>query len=174
MPLHTPYALAAARLLGAALLASTVSLQAQSVRPPSVADEPAKPEVVELSPFVLAEDRNGGWSANDTLSATRTKQALKDVPVNIDAITADFIEDLGLYTADETAQFIANVYAAPTMENDNQQGNFAFRGLSQANNVSRHVQRRADRFRQGLQFPDLRRGRAGRPRRRLHEAGAVP
>jgi outer membrane receptor protein involved in Fe transport len=138
MPLHTPYALAAARLLGAAVLASTVSLHAQSVRPPSVADEPAKPEVVELSPFVLAEDRNGGWSANDTLSATRTKQALKDVPVNIDAITADFIEDLGLYTADETAQFIANVYAAPTMENDNQQGNFAFRGLSQANNVSRN------------------------------------
>ena len=48
----------------------------------------------------------------DTLSANRTKQALKDVPVNIDAITSDFMEDLGLNTADEVTKFVANVYAA--------------------------------------------------------------
>lgn len=103
---------------------------------PAPAPVPETP--VSLSPFVISSERETGWSANDTLSATRTKQALKDVPVNIDAITSDFMEDLGLFTADETAAFVANVYAAPTMENDNQQGNFAFRGLSQANNVSRN------------------------------------
>jgi hypothetical protein len=109
-----------------------------------VAPEPAAPRVpapdgaVRLSPFVISSEQETGWSANDTLSATRTKQALKDVPVNIDAITSDFMEDLGLFTADETAAFVANVYAAPTMENDNQGGNFAFRGLSQGNNVSRN------------------------------------
>ena len=94
--------------------------------------------MVELSPFVIATERETGWSANETLSATRTKQALKDVPVNIDAITSDFMEDLGLFTADEVASFVANVYAAPPMEDKNLDGDFSFRGLSQSNNVSRN------------------------------------
>jgi hypothetical protein len=102
---------------------------------PSVA---LKEETVELSPFIISTESETGWSANDTLTATRTKQALKDVPVNIDAITSDFMSDLGLFSADEVANFVANVYAAPVMENDNQGGNFAFRGLSQTNNISRN------------------------------------
>jgi hypothetical protein len=113
-------------------LLPTLPLTAQ-VTPPAGRDDP-----ITLSPFVIATERETGWSANDTLSATRTKQALKDVPVNIDAITADFMEDLGLFTADETAKFVANVYALPVMENDNQGGNFSFRGLTQTNNISRN------------------------------------
>jgi outer membrane receptor protein involved in Fe transport len=90
----------------------------------------ATEEMVTLSPFVVSTEKETGWSANDTLSATRTKQALKDVPVNIDAITADFMEDLGLNTADEVANYVANAYAPPTLENDNQSGAIAFRGLT--------------------------------------------
>ncbi len=116
-------------------LALTVAA-AQSA-PSTPAPAPAD-EAITLSPFVISTERETGWSANETLSATRTKQALKDVPVNIDAITADFIEDLGLNTADEITLFVANVYAAPTMENDNGQDNFSFRGLSQRFNVSRN------------------------------------
>jgi outer membrane receptor protein involved in Fe transport len=112
---------------------SAGSLLAQSA--PNTA---AKAEVVELSPFIIATERDTGWSANDTLTGTHTKQALKDLPVNIDAITSDFMEDLGLFTADETAQFVANVYALPLMENDNQGGNFSFRGMTQVNNISRN------------------------------------
>ena len=112
------------------------SLLAQVATPPSP-QVPAD-DAVQLSPFVISSERDTGWSANDTLSATRTKQALKDVPVNIDAITSDFMEDLGLNTADEVTKFVANVYAAPTMENDNQTDNFSFRGLSQRFNVSRN------------------------------------
>ena len=107
--------------------------QAAPASPATVREDP-----VALSPFIISTERETGWSANDTLTATRTKQALKDVPVNIDAITADFMSDLGLFSADEVANFVANVYAAPVMENDNQGGNFAFRGLSQTNNISRN------------------------------------
>ena len=108
--------------------------------PLPAASPPATPatDAVQLSPFIISTERESGWSANETLSATRTRQALKDVPVNIDAITADFIEDLGLNTADEVTRFVANVYAAPKMENDNQTDNFSFRGLSQRFNVSRN------------------------------------
>jgi len=119
-------------LLIATLLSAP--LAAQAAAPAG----PAADSTVVLSPFIISTERETGWSANDTLSATRTKQALKDVPVNIDAITADFMEDLGLFTADEVTLFVANVYAAPTMENDNQTDNFSFRGLSQRFNVSRN------------------------------------
>ncbi|MBI5770733.1 MAG: hypothetical protein HZA93_23350 [Verrucomicrobia bacterium] len=106
-------------------------LPARGQQAPAIpaAPAPAKDEMVTLSPFVVATENEAGWSANDTLSATRTKQALKDVPVNIDAITSDFMEDLGLYTADEVANFVANAFAPPTMENDSQSGSVAFRGL---------------------------------------------
>jgi outer membrane receptor protein involved in Fe transport len=130
-----PRALARLRLAVFAGFAAAVPLRSQTAPAPRPA---AAEPVIELSPFIIATEKETGWSANDTLTATRTKQALKDVPVNIDAITSDFMEDLGLFTADETAQFVANVFAAPVMENDNQGGNFSFRGLSQSNNVSRN------------------------------------
>ena len=60
------------------------------------------------------------------------------LPIDPDAITADFTEDLGLFSADEVTKFVANVYAAPAMENDAGSDNFSFRGLSQRFNVSRN------------------------------------
>jgi hypothetical protein len=123
--------------IAAVALISGFYVQAQTS--PVAAPAPsAKEDVVELSPFVIATERDTGWSANDTLSANRTKQALKDVPVAIDAITRDFMEDLGLDSADDVAQFVAGVWALPIMENDNHKGNFSFRGLAQTNNVSRN------------------------------------
>ncbi len=123
----------AARLLPASFcLLSAPLLRAQTApaATATAAAVAAKDETVTLSPFIVMTESEAGWSANDTLSATRTKQALKDVPVNIDAITADFMEDLGLFTADEVANYVANAFAPPTLENDNQSGAVSFRGLS--------------------------------------------
>jgi len=123
------------RSLALAFWAAVASrLLGQAAPPVSL---PPPEETITLSPFVVAEG-DTGWSANSTLSATRTRQELKDVPVNIDAITSDFMEDLGLYSADEVTKFVANVYAAPPMENDAGSDNFSFRGLSQRFNVSRN------------------------------------
>ena len=132
-----PSRLRFAAVYSAGLLCAVAALPAQ-VAPSGVAPAPAKEQAIELSPFIISSERETGWSANDTLTATRTKQALKDVPVNIDAITSDFMEDLGLFSADETAKFVANVFALPVMENDNQGGNFSFRGMTQTNNISRN------------------------------------
>lgn len=103
----------------------------QTVPAPAPGAAAAKEDdTITLSPFIISTERETGWSANETLSATRTKQALKDVPVNIDAITSDFMEDLALYTADEVANYVANAFAPPTIENDSQSGAVTFRGLS--------------------------------------------
>jgi outer membrane receptor protein involved in Fe transport len=97
---------------------------------PASSAKSAEAETVTLSPFVVSTELEDGWSANETLSATRTKQALKDVPINIDAITRDFMEDLGLFTVDDIANYVAGAWAPSTLENDNQSGAIAFRGLS--------------------------------------------
>ena len=114
----------------------------QSDRPAPNAKDENRPadsdDPTLLSPFVVNTERDTGWSANDTLSATRTKQNLKDVPVSIDAITADFMEDLGLATAEDVSRFVANVYAQPRFENDNDDNHFAFRGMFQRFNISRN------------------------------------
>ncbi|MSU48493.1 MAG: hypothetical protein EXS37_05265 [Opitutus sp.] len=113
-----------------ALVAAGLATSAFAQVAPVPPAKPAADDTVTLSPFIVSTEIETGWSANETLSATRTKQALKDVPVNIDAITADFMEDLGLFTADEVANYVANAYAPPTLENDNQSGAISFRGLS--------------------------------------------
>src|SRR5688572_12837342 len=97
-----------------ALMLVPVFLLAQTAPAPATRTTPTTAEeLVTLSPFIISTDTDRGWSANDTLSATRTKQALKDVPVNIDAITADFMEDLGLFTVDDIANYVAGAYAPP-------------------------------------------------------------
>ncbi len=122
---------------GLGLFALTCGLLHAQTAPSAGSDQmSSNDEVIELSPFQVVA--KSGWSANDTLSATRTKQALKDVPVNIDAITADFMEDLGIGRADEVISFIAGVFVPGLMENDNQQDNLAFRGLAQRGNLSRN------------------------------------
>ncbi len=117
---------------GFALLAGLTSAQTAASSPQSTSAD----DILELSPFQVVA--KSGWSANETLSATRTKQALKDVPVNIDAITADFMEDLSIGRADEVIGFIAGVFVPGLLENDNQQDNLAFRGLAQRGNLSRN------------------------------------
>jgi outer membrane receptor protein involved in Fe transport len=132
------------RLLSCGFIIAAGALSAQTTTEPANAAGAPTPvaaageteEIIELSPFVISADK--GWSANDTLSANRTRQALKDVPVAIDAVTSDFIADLGFGTADSVMNFVAGVYAPSNIENDGQQDVLAFRGLNQRGNASRN------------------------------------
>lgn len=129
-----PLRLALARSLACAAFLTTSLALAQTAPTTGASTRPvaakSEDDTVTLSPFIISTERDTGWTATDTLSATRTKQALKDVPVSIDALTSDFLDDLGLFTVDEATNFIANAYAPPTLENDSQSGAIAFRGLS--------------------------------------------
>ncbi len=123
------------RVFGCGLVVFGSKLTAQ-VAPAAPAGPEANDDVVELSPFTVSADT--GWSANQTLSANRIKQEIKEVPIAIDAITSDFTQDLGLGTVDEVFKFVAGAYAPPDIENDGQQDVIAFRGLAQRGNASRN------------------------------------
>ncbi|MFO1447331.1 MAG: hypothetical protein U1F61_04055 [Opitutaceae bacterium] len=66
------------------------------------------PEPVELSPFLVNTNSDDGWLAGTTLLSTRTNQDLKEVPVSIDALTKEFLLDVGAFDAFSAAEWIAN------------------------------------------------------------------
>jgi hypothetical protein len=89
-------------------------LAAQSVAPPAPAATPsAKPgdeeRVVELSPFVISEASETGWIATETLAGSRLRTNFKDVPNQIETLTKDFMDDLGVTTIDQALIYTANV-----------------------------------------------------------------
>lgn len=98
-----------ARLL---VFALSPAVFAQSV-PPSQAQLPAAPgsdeSPVELSPFVVSENSDVGWIATETLAGSRLRTNFKDVPNQIETLTKDFMEDLGVTTIDQALIYTANV-----------------------------------------------------------------
>lgn len=114
-------------LLAAGLFSAALAC-AQTAPATGVTPRP-KEEVLELSPFVVASDRDEGWVAASTLAGNRTNTELANVPASIDAITAEFMQDFGVYTLEDTAKWIANVDVVDQHETGAEEQRVAFRGM---------------------------------------------
>ena len=93
-----------------ALFAATV-VCAQTLPPPRSTPAPAAAAddpVVELSPFVISETAQTGWIATETLAGSRLRTDFKDVPNQIETLTMDFMQDLGLTSLDQALIYTAN------------------------------------------------------------------
>src|SRR5688572_9878460 len=89
----------------AAIVCTACLVSAQTVTAPIATPAP-RGDVVELSPFVIASDRDEGWVAASTLAANRTNTELINVAASIDAITTEFMHDFSAYTLEETAKWV--------------------------------------------------------------------
>lgn len=69
-------------------------------------------EAVKLSPFVVNTTTDDGWLAGTTMLSNRTNQSLKDVPASIDALTQEFLNEVGAFDDAAAMQWAANVYVA--------------------------------------------------------------
>lgn len=107
----------------AAFLAASSLFAAQPAKPPT-ADE-----VVSLSPFTVSDTDDKSWQATTTLIGSRTNQELIKVPVNVDVITSEFMRDLGAFSLDDAAAFVAGVTVTPRLESRNDE-RVNYRGLS--------------------------------------------
>jgi hypothetical protein len=94
----------------------------------SAAPAPAD-EVITLSPFTVADSDDKSWQATTTLIGSRTNQELLKVPVNVDVITSEFMRDLGAFSLDDAARFVAGVDVTPRLESRNDE-RVNYRGLS--------------------------------------------
>ena len=117
-PSKAPLRILASLLAGAPLL--------HSAEPAPV---PSPSEVVTLSPFTVADTDDKSWQATTTLIGSRTNQELLKVPVNVDVITSEFMRDLGAFSLDDAARFVAGVDVTPRLESRNDE-RVNYRGLS--------------------------------------------
>ncbi|MBC9867755.1 MAG: TonB-dependent receptor plug domain-containing protein [Opitutae bacterium] len=98
--------------------------------PGSFAQTEAEDEdIYELSPFIIPASDNEGWTAGSTLIGTRTRTSLSELPISVDAITTDFMDDLGLTSLVEAAEWAAGLDARTTLETANDTNLTSFRGL---------------------------------------------
>jgi len=70
-----------------------LSLPAQTAKPDAA--ETTEDVPVELSPFQVVTTQDKGYRATNSTSGTRLNAALKEIPMPIEVITAEFIRDIG-------------------------------------------------------------------------------
>ncbi|HYD83533.1 MAG TPA: Plug domain-containing protein, partial [Opitutus sp.] len=76
-------------------ICSTVVSQSQTTTPANAASQPLEEEIIELSPFQVVTEKDRGYRATNSTSGTRLNAALKEIPMPIEVITAEFIRDIG-------------------------------------------------------------------------------
>lgn len=102
------------------------------VAPPAVASgipPVSQVEAIELSPFVVDATRDTGWVASTTLIGTRTNEQLVNLPMTVDAITADFMADLNAFTLEDAAIFVANVNTVSDLDTKVDDNRTNYRGM---------------------------------------------
>ncbi|HUG09766.1 MAG TPA: hypothetical protein VMM36_02075 [Opitutaceae bacterium] len=90
-------------------LSCGVFAQTLPPRPAEPAGLPEDQPVIELSPFVISADAQTGWIATETLAGTRLRTNFKDVPNQIETLTKEFLDDLGLTSVEQSLMYTANV-----------------------------------------------------------------
>ncbi len=79
--------------------------------PPASPDPAAagSDSIVELSPFVITGGADTGWVATETLAGSRLRTDFRDVPNQIETLTMEFMQDLGVTNLDQALIYTANV-----------------------------------------------------------------
>ncbi len=89
-------------VLGVALAGFVASIRAQQVGD-------AEGEVVSLSPFTVDSSRDVGYKATNTISGTRTNVPIGEIPMNIQVVTSELLEDLAAGTPTEALRYFGSV-----------------------------------------------------------------
>lgn len=108
-----------ARLL-AALIPLTVGAQTS---PPSTASRAGAGEVITLSEFSVTAESDRGYIASETLTGTRVRTPIIDLPYTVNVLTAEFFEDFALF------EFSDNITQVGSFTGLDIGGNFVLRGF---------------------------------------------
>jgi len=99
------------------LLCAAVSptlASAQTAVAPATPGDPKDP-VIQLSTFVVSSERDYGYRATNSITATRVGTAIADTPINIQVLTGEFITDTG---AIELREVVSRVSGVTTSQRD--------------------------------------------------------
>ncbi|MEM9159319.1 MAG: TonB-dependent receptor plug domain-containing protein, partial [Verrucomicrobiota bacterium] len=102
-----------------------VGVLAVGIAFPALAQDDEEDDIFELSPFEVSGEDSTGYRATSTLAGTRLRTELKDVGSAIQAVTKEFMEDIGATDNTTLLQYTTNTEVAGT------EGNFAGVGNDQ-------------------------------------------
>jgi len=104
-----------AMLMSALVLPATAFAQAATSSPAAAATPPEDQPVLTLNTFAVRSERDYGYRATNSITATRVGSAIADTPINIAVLTEHFITDLG---AIELREVISRVAGVTTSQRD--------------------------------------------------------
>lgn len=111
-------------LIGAAAVLWPVSAAAQAQPAPSAAAASADGETVVLSPFSVVTDKDNGYGATNAISGSRVNTAIKDIPLPIQVITNDFINDIGATDLRRSLAYVSGIGLQSQNDLENNGGTF--------------------------------------------------
>jgi iron complex outermembrane receptor protein len=82
-------------------------------------------DVFELNAYEVNTSRDFGYYAGNSVSATKTSVAIEDIPISIQVLTRDFLDDLQADSIDD-----AIFYAAGAAPDTNEPGRYSLRGFT--------------------------------------------
>lgn len=92
-----------------AVLTALYALYAWS--PSALAQEDS---VFELSPFEVNASEDEGYLANNSAFGTRLRTSIKDLPLSVESLTREFIDDIGATDMKEALEFTAGIETTDT------------------------------------------------------------
>ncbi len=79
----------------ALLLAAGTTLHAQTA--PASATEKKSDDIISLSEFNVSAESNRGYIAAETMTGSRVKTQIADLPYTVNVLTSEFFEDFGIF-----------------------------------------------------------------------------
>ncbi len=79
---------------------------------------------VTLSPFEVSTDKDHGYAATNAISGSRVDTPIKDLPVSIDVITSQFIDDIGATDLRSALSFSSGIMLQTQNDLENTGGTF--------------------------------------------------
>ncbi len=70
---------------------------------------PTQASTLVLSPFQVSAARDEGYAPSESLSGTKVRTQLREIPMNIQVVTEEFIEDIGAFNLQEAMAYNASV-----------------------------------------------------------------
>lgn len=121
--------------LFATVMASTVSLDAQTAPTGSALSAKAKEEPIALSVFTVNEEQNSGYASMQTTAGMRTVQELKNVANSISVVNSELIADIGATNLAEISKYFVS---GEESQNPNGFQVTVYRGISTASSSLRN------------------------------------
>jgi len=104
-----------------------------SLAPAQTAPDTKPEEAVKMNPFDVTSVQTDRYQASNTISGTAMNTLLKDVPMSINVITSEFLNDAVIGDMERALDFNSSVTQIARSEVNNQIGMFSLRGFRNRN-----------------------------------------